>query len=79
MRSKNWDTRVAAAHAVGSIAENVKHATLKELSEWIEKELSAVGVNDDVKEKMMVEWSNYDFSSATALTFRRSLTISINF
>ncbi|XP_030442616.1 TATA-binding protein-associated factor BTAF1-like [Syzygium oleosum] len=30
LRSKNWDTRVAAAHAIGAIAQNVKHTSVNE-------------------------------------------------
>jgi TATA-binding protein-associated factor len=45
-RSKNWDTRVAAAHAIGAIAENVKHTSLKDLCASVEAEKHASGLSD---------------------------------
>lgn len=50
LRSRNWDTRVAAARAVGAIAANVKHSSLKELFECIEKELVEAGKHDASKD-----------------------------
>ncbi|KAK3159851.1 hypothetical protein QOZ80_1BG0051830 [Eleusine coracana subsp. coracana] len=44
-RSKNWDTRVAAAHAIGAIAENVKHTSLKDLFTSVETEKHASGLS----------------------------------
>ncbi|XP_051151489.1 TATA-binding protein-associated factor BTAF1 isoform X2 [Andrographis paniculata] len=51
LHSKKWDTRVAAARAVGSIAENVKHVTLTELAASVDAKLSEAGISatfDDV-------------------------------
>lgn len=45
-RSKSWDTRVAAAHAIGAIAENVKHTSLKDLCASVEAEKHASGLSD---------------------------------
>ncbi|KAL6533717.1 btaf1 RNA polymerase II, B-TFIID transcription factor-associated, 170kDa [Orobanche hederae] len=45
LRSKKWDTRVAAAHAVGAIAENVKHTSLTELSSCVELKLLDAGIS----------------------------------
>lgn len=45
-RSKNWDTRVAAAHAIGAIAENVKHTSLKDLYASVQAEKHASGFSD---------------------------------
>ncbi|KAL6618657.1 hypothetical protein ACP70R_033796 [Stipagrostis hirtigluma subsp. patula] len=47
-RSKNWDTRVAAAHAIGAIAENVKHTTLKDLFASVEAEKHASGLSEGI-------------------------------
>jgi TATA-binding protein-associated factor len=44
-RSKNWDTRVAAAHAIGAIAENVKHTSSKDLFTSVETEKQASGLS----------------------------------
>lgn len=46
IRSKNWDTRVAAAHAIGAIAENVKHTSLKDLYASVQAEKHASGFSD---------------------------------
>lgn len=43
LRSKSWDTRVAAAQAIGAIAENVSHPTVKEIISKAEAELAALG------------------------------------
>ncbi|KAK7263812.1 hypothetical protein RJT34_31409 [Clitoria ternatea] len=43
--SKNWDTRVAAAHAIGSIAENVKHICLTELITSVLSKISEDGIS----------------------------------
>ena len=47
LRSKNWDTRVAAAQAIGSIAENVKHTSVKDLFAAVEAEKHASGLSDE--------------------------------
>ncbi|XP_062180641.1 TATA-binding protein-associated factor BTAF1-like [Phragmites australis] len=49
-RSKNWDTRVAAAHAIGAIAENVKHTSLNDLFASVEAEKLASGMSDGTDE-----------------------------
>lgn len=51
LRSKSWDTRVAAARAIGAIAENVKHASLTDLKSCLETKISDSGLSatvDDV-------------------------------
>ncbi|KAH6823556.1 ROOT GROWTH DEFECTIVE 3 [Perilla frutescens var. hirtella] len=51
LRSKKWDTRVAAAHAIGAIAENVKHMSVTELSSCVEAKMLESGISatfDDV-------------------------------
>ncbi|KAL2614154.1 hypothetical protein R1flu_025846 [Riccia fluitans] len=45
LRSKSWDTRVAAAQAIGAIAENVSHPTVKDIYTKAEVELAALGHN----------------------------------
>ncbi|KAG2617033.1 hypothetical protein PVAP13_3NG178092 [Panicum virgatum] len=45
-RSKSWDTRVAAAHAIGAITENVKHTSLKDLYASVEAEKHVSGLSD---------------------------------
>ncbi|KAK6782737.1 hypothetical protein RDI58_020533 [Solanum bulbocastanum] len=56
LRSKKWDTRVAAAHAIGSIAENVKHTTLAEHCSSVEVKMSEEGISGNVEE--LVAWPN---------------------
>ncbi|KAG0475519.1 hypothetical protein HPP92_015205 [Vanilla planifolia] len=68
LRSKNWDTRVAAAQAVGAIAENVKHTSLKDLLALIESELLEAGISDasnDIENVM----SNFHPRNLTGLSF----------
>ncbi|XP_042034375.1 TATA-binding protein-associated factor BTAF1-like isoform X1 [Salvia splendens] len=51
LRSKKWDTRVAAAHAIGAIAENVKHTSVTELSSCVDAKMLEAGISatfDDV-------------------------------
>ena len=51
LRSKKWDTRVAAAHAIGAIAENVKHTSVTELSSSVDAKMLEAGISatfDDV-------------------------------
>lgn len=45
LHSKNWDTRVAAAHAIGAISQCVKHTSLTELFAWVEKKMSEAGIS----------------------------------
>ncbi|RAL50435.1 hypothetical protein DM860_016902 [Cuscuta australis] len=55
LRSKKWDTRVAAAHAIGAIAENVKHTSLADVCDSIEKKLVEAGISGPVED--LVAWS----------------------
>ncbi|XP_006646908.1 TATA-binding protein-associated factor BTAF1 isoform X1 [Oryza brachyantha] len=48
LRSKNWDTRVAAAHAIGAIAENIKHTSVKDLFAYAEAEKHASGLSGGI-------------------------------
>ncbi|GAA0152941.1 hypothetical protein LIER_11297 [Lithospermum erythrorhizon] len=50
LRSKKWDTRVAAAHAIGAIAENAKHTSMAELYSCIEKKISEVGISCSIED-----------------------------
>ncbi|KAJ4797222.1 TATA-binding protein-associated factor MOT1 [Rhynchospora pubera] len=69
LRSKSWDTRVAAAQAIGAIAENVKHTTLKELLALVEAEAANLGISDISKE-LGLAWSKFDTDIAAGLTFK---------
>lgn len=69
LRSKNWDTRVAAAQAVGAIAENVKHTSVKELFECIEAEMADAGFPDASKD-IGTLWSNFTPDVVAGLSFR---------
>lgn len=69
LRSKNWDTRVAAARAIGAIAVNVKHTSLKDLFECIENELVESGLSD-ISEDIKASWSNFHPEHAAGLSFR---------
>ncbi|KAF3581443.1 hypothetical protein DY000_02032732 [Brassica cretica] len=50
LRSKKWDTRVAAAHAIGAIVLNVKHISLSELLNSLRTKLGEAGLSGNVDE-----------------------------
>ncbi|KAL2607435.1 hypothetical protein R1flu_026008 [Riccia fluitans] len=70
LRSKSWDTRVAAAQEIGAIAENVSHPIVKDIYTKAEVELAALGHNVNLS-------SSIDScalgapQSSTSLTFSR--------
>ncbi|CAL5439643.1 unnamed protein product [Camellia sinensis] len=68
LRSKNWDTRVAAAHAIGAIAGNVKHTTLTELYSCVETKMSEAGISGIVED--VVAWPNFDSKIVVSRSFR---------
>ncbi|KAI7988236.1 TATA-binding protein-associated factor BTAF1 [Camellia lanceoleosa] len=68
LRSKNWDTRVAAAHAIGAIAGNVKHTTLTELYSCVETTMSEAGISGIVED--VVAWPNFDSRIGVSSSFR---------
>ncbi|KAI4324095.1 hypothetical protein L6164_023659 [Bauhinia variegata] len=67
LRSKNWDTRVAAAHAIGAIAENVKHSSLAELFSSVELQMSEAGMSGSHED--LLAWP-YFGSNITGNSFR---------
>ncbi|XP_061359384.1 TATA-binding protein-associated factor BTAF1 isoform X2 [Gastrolobium bilobum] len=67
LRSKNWDTRVAAAHAIGSIAENVKHISLNELIASVVSKISEDGISCSVED--LCAWLSLQ-SKITGSSFR---------
>lgn len=67
LRSKNWDTRVAAAHAIGSIAENVKHISLTELFACVVSKMSENGISCSIED--LCAWP-YLQSKITGSPFR---------
>ncbi|OVA11083.1 SNF2-related [Macleaya cordata] len=69
LRSKSWDTRVAAAHAIGAIAENVKHTSLTELFACVEAEMSVAGISGVVEDVVMA-WPNLRPKIVAGLSFR---------
>ncbi|KAF3440568.1 hypothetical protein FNV43_RR18852 [Rhamnella rubrinervis] len=71
LRSKNWDTRVAAAHAIGAIAENVKHTSLSEVLSCAKSKLSEAGISGGVEDVI----AQPDFHSNIACTSFRSFNI----
>ncbi|CAA3010787.1 TATA-binding -associated factor BTAF1 isoform X1 [Olea europaea subsp. europaea] len=66
LRSKKWDTRVAAAHAIGAIAENVKHTSLTELSNTFEIRLSEAGISGTFTDIMTRPDVNPENSAGTS-------------
>ncbi|EYU37472.1 hypothetical protein ABFS82_01G048900 [Erythranthe guttata] len=68
LRSKKWDTRVAAAHAVGAIAENVKHASVTELSSCVEVKMLEAGISTSFED--ILSWSNCHSKIGAGISFR---------
>ncbi|TYH92599.1 hypothetical protein ES332_A13G193200v1 [Gossypium tomentosum] len=50
LHSKNWETRVAAAHAIGAIAQNVKHTSLADLFSSVGAKMTGAVVSANVKD-----------------------------
>ncbi|XVF56738.1 hypothetical protein PTKIN_Ptkin06aG0144500 [Pterospermum kingtungense] len=50
LHSKNWDTRVAAAHAIGAIAQNVKHTSLTDLLSSVGAKMTGAGISATVED-----------------------------
>lgn len=71
MRSKSWDTRVAAAQAIGAIAENVPHLTVKDLLASAEAELGKEGQPERLLEALISQQNEGGGRLSGALTFRR--------
>ena len=72
LRSKNWDTRVAAARAIGAIAENVNHTSLPQLFSCFKSKLSDFGMPGISEDLLALP----DFHSNVAgISFRRSLLL----
>lgn len=67
--SKKWDTRVAAAHAIGAIAENVKHTSRTELSSCVEGKMSEAGVSAPFDDVMALP--NWHSRTGAGTSFRR--------
>ncbi|XP_037492536.1 TATA-binding protein-associated factor BTAF1 [Jatropha curcas] len=68
LRSKNWDTRVAAAHAIGAIAQNVKHTSLPELFGYVETKMSEAGISGVVED--LVAWPDFHSKIVSSGSFR---------
>lgn len=61
LHSKKWDTRVAAAHAIGAIAENVKHVSVTELFNSVNMRMSECGTSPASDDML----SSLNFNSGT--------------
>ncbi|KAG6504322.1 hypothetical protein ZIOFF_036653 [Zingiber officinale] len=66
-----------AARAVGSIAENVKHISLKELLKSLEAELAEVGFSDASRD-VGVSFSNICPNTTTGLSFKRCWNLDLH-
>uniref|UniRef100_A0A2P2MP00 TATA-binding protein-associated factor BTAF1 isoform X1 n=1 Tax=Rhizophora mucronata TaxID=61149 RepID=A0A2P2MP00_RHIMU len=68
LHSKNWDTRVAAAHAIGAIAQNVKHTSLTELFACTETKMTETGISGIVED--LVAWPDFLSKIVSSNAFR---------
>lgn len=66
LRSKNWDTRVAAAHAIGAIAGCFKHLSVTELCNLVEAKMKEACVNCSVEDVVLWPKSHPKFSASTS-------------
>lgn len=69
LRSQKWETRVAAAQAVGAIAESVKHVSVQELVALAEDELLKAGYTGICREAPKI--GLLKTKSSTSLGFSR--------
>ncbi|PKI63766.1 hypothetical protein CRG98_015836 [Punica granatum] len=68
LRSKNWDTRVAAAHAIGAISQNVKHTSWTDLFSTIETKMSDVGMTGALQD--VLAWPAFHSKVLSSVSFR---------
>ncbi|EPS70758.1 hypothetical protein M569_04001, partial [Genlisea aurea] len=69
LQSKKWDTRVAAAHAVGAIADNVKHTSLNDLSVYVETKMAAVGITSTFNDVVVLPSCSSNRSESSFKSF----------
>ncbi|KVH91540.1 hypothetical protein Ccrd_006435 [Cynara cardunculus var. scolymus] len=66
LRSKNWDTRVAAAHAIGAIAGCFKHSSMTELYNLVEAKMKEACINCAVEDVVLWPKSHPKISASTS-------------
>ncbi|KAK9077800.1 hypothetical protein SSX86_006138 [Deinandra increscens subsp. villosa] len=66
LRSKNWDTRVAAAHAIGAIAGCFRHSSLSELFSLVETKMKEACINCPVEDVVFWPKSHPKISASTS-------------
>nr|GEU67682.1 TATA-binding protein-associated factor BTAF1 isoform X1 [Tanacetum cinerariifolium] len=66
LRSKNWDTRVAAAHAIGAIAGCFKHSSVMELCNLVEAKMKEACINCSVEDVVLSPKSQPKISASTS-------------
>ncbi|CAI9784721.1 unnamed protein product [Fraxinus pennsylvanica] len=64
----NSNLMVAAAHAIGAIAENVKHTSLTELSNSFEMKISEAGISSTFTD--ILTWPNRNPENSAGTSFR---------
>lgn len=66
LRSKNWDTRVAAAHAIGAIAGCFKHSSVVELYNLVEAKMKEACINVSIEDVGLWPKSHPKISASTS-------------
>ncbi|XP_076934483.1 TATA-binding protein-associated factor BTAF1-like [Bidens hawaiensis] len=66
LHSKNWDTRVAAAHAIGAIAGCFKHLSMTDLFNLVETKMKEACINCSVEEVVFWPTSLPKISASTS-------------
>ncbi|XP_076915615.1 TATA-binding protein-associated factor BTAF1-like [Bidens hawaiensis] len=69
LHSKNWDTRVAAAHAIGAIAGCFKHLSMTDLFNLVETKMKEACINCSVEE--VVFWPTSPPKISASTSFQR--------
>nr|XP_043627435.1 TATA-binding protein-associated factor BTAF1 [Erigeron canadensis] len=69
LRSKNWDTRVAAAHAIGAIAGCFKHSSVAELYNLVEAKMKEACISCSVED--VVLWPKSQSKTSESSSFQR--------
>lgn len=86
LRSKKWDTRVAAGQAVGAIAQNVPHVTVESLEKAAElahtggelksdtKDVGEAGTSEEPSDSGLMQFSRWGCGSHGADSLREKMS-----
>jgi TATA-binding protein-associated factor len=70
LHCKNWDTRVAAAHAIGAIAESVKHTSINDIRTCVEVKMAEAGISGGPVQDLVVCCPDFLPKTVSSTSFR---------